>query len=192
MAADILLYGSEVVPVGEDQAQHVELARTIARKFNAKFGKTFAEPKPLLGKALRIKSLVHPDKKMSKSHDTPLNLTDSPEEIRRKLKKAVTATDAKGASAGVDNLFVLLREFGTREQIEFFENERAFGGLKFSELKEALGDQIAAHFAPFRERRAELLADKSQIAEILGDGAHAARAVAGETLAKVKALLGLL
>ena len=192
MAADILLYGSEVVPVGEDQVQHVELARAIARKFNAQFGRAFVEPKVLLEKSLRIKSLLHPEKKMSKSHDEPLNLTDSPAEISRKLKRAVTASDTKGASAGVDNLFVLLREFGTTEQVEFFEDERAGGTIKFSELKETLAAQISSHFAPFREKRAQLLADKSQLAEILGDGARNARRVAGETLAKVKSLVGLL
>ena len=192
MAADILLYGAEVVPVGEDQVQHVELARIIARKFNSKLGKTFPEPKALLSKSLRIKSLVHPEKKMSKTNDEPLNLTDTPEQTMKKFRKAVTATDPKGASLGVDNLFVLLREFGTKEQIEYFENERAFGGLKFSELKETLAQQVSDHFAPFREKRAELLANKSLVAEILGDGAHAARKVAGETLARVKDLTGLL
>ncbi len=190
-AADILLYHPELVPVGEDQDQHVELSRTLARRFNAKFGRTFTEPKPLLEKRLRIKSLIHPEKKMSKTHDEPLNLADSPEEIHRKLKRAVTATDAKGASLGVDNLFVLLNEFGTAEQIEFFTDERAGGSIKFSELKETLATQISDHFAPFREKRAELLADKEQIAQVLGDGAKAARAVASETLLKVKKLVGL-
>lgn len=192
MAADILIYKGEVVPVGEDQLQHIELARIIARKFNNKLGKTFPEPKAYQAKALRLKSLIDPEKKMSKTGDEALMINDSPEEIKRKLKKAVTATDAKGKSAGVDNLFFLLREFGTKEQIQQFENAREDGSLKFSELKESLAEQIANYFQPFRKRRAELLKDPGYIAEVLADGAQKAKAVAEETMKEVKQKTGLL
>src|ERR1700722_1596101 len=94
MAADILLYKPTSIPVGEDQVQHVELARTVARKFNHHFGKTFPEPKTYLSKPLRIMSLADPAKKMSKTGDEALLLDDEPKEIMRKLKKAVTASEA--------------------------------------------------------------------------------------------------
>ena len=99
MAADILLYKPNFVPVGEDQVQHLELARIVARKFNNQFGKTFPEPKPFIKQPLRIMSLKNPDKKMSKTNDEPLYLDDTPAEIERKLKKAVTATTG-GSSPG--------------------------------------------------------------------------------------------
>ncbi len=192
MAADILLYKAEAVPVGEDQVQHLELARTIARKFNKHFGKTFPEPKPLLSEALRVKSLSNPEKKMSKTGDEALLLSDPPEEISRKLKKAVTATDAKGAHPGVDNLMLMLREFGSREQILRFESELENNTIKYSELKEILAQRIAAHFADFRKKRKELLASPETLADILGEGAEKARAAAEKTMREVKEKVGLL
>lgn len=192
MAADILLYKAEAVPVGEDQVQHIELTRTIGRKFNNRFGKTFPEPKALLAKGARIKSLTDPTKKMSKTGGEAILLSDSPEEIRRKLKKAVTATDAKGKSAGVDNLFLLLREFGNKQQIQYFENGYANNTIKFSELKETLAQDIADHFAAFREKRKELLANPQQIAEVLAEGAQRAKAMAQQTMLEVKKRVGLL
>lgn len=192
MAADILLYKPEVVPVGEDQVQHVELARTIARKFNARFGRTFPEPKALLTKSARIKSLTDPAKKMSKTGSDGIFLTDSPEEIRKKLKKAVTATDAKGKSPGVENLFLLLREFGNKQQIQYFENGFANNTIKFSELKDTLADDIIDYFKDFQEKRKELLSNPQKIVEVLADGAKRAKDIAGETMIEVKKRIGLL
>lgn len=192
MAADILLYKPAMVPVGDDQSQHLELTREIARKFNARFGKTFPEPKNYLTKPLRIRSLTNPDKKMSKTGDEALMLDDSPAEISRKLKKAVTATDGKNKSAGVDNLLFLLREFGTKEQIQYFENGLKDNTIKYSELKVALADDIASHFAGFREKKHAILNDKERLAEILADGAHRARATASDTLREVKQKIGLI
>lgn len=197
MAADILLYKANVVPVGEDQVQHLELARVIARKFNSRFGKTLIEPKPILTKALRIKSLINPEKKMSKTGDEPLNIADPPEEIKRKLKKAVTATDAKSFKGnnkppGVENLFVLLDVFGTKEQIEYFTDAYKENKIQFSELKQTLAKNIADHFEEFREKRAELLKKPEQTAEILTEGAKKAKAVASETIKEIKEKIGLL
>ncbi len=192
MAADILVYKSEVVPVGEDQIQHIELARTIARKFNHQFGKTFPEPQQILAKGSRIKSLSDPTKKMSKSVGHAILITDSPEEILKKMRKAVTATDSRGKSAGVENLFVLLREFGNKQQIQYFENGYENNTIKFSELKDTLAKEIADHFAPFRAKRAELIANPEKIAEILADGAKRAKAIAQETMTEVKKRVGLL
>lgn len=192
MAADILAYKPTSVPVGEDQVQHVELARIVARKFNNRFGEMFPEPQVFLRKPLRIMSLTDPEKKMSKTGDEALLLDDTPEEIRRKLKKAVTASEPGKRSPGVDNLFLLLSHFGTQEQIAYFADQQQQGTLKFSELKETLADAIAVHLAPLREKKRELLQHPAEIAEILGEGSTKARQVAQTTLAEMKEKIGLL
>ena len=191
MAADILMYKPNGVPVGDDQVQHIELARIVARKFNNKFGQTFPEPKPYERKPLRIMSLKNPEKKMSKTGDDALWISDSPDEISRKLKKAVTATDGSG-SAGVENLLLLLRHFGTKQQIQYFEDGVKQDTIKYSELKDTLAKEIADHFADFRERKRELLSDKNKLASILADGAGRARQTAQTTLLEVKKKIGLL
>lgn len=192
MAADILLYKPTGVSVGEDQVQHVELSRTIARKFNNHFGKIFPEPQTYLRKPLRIMSLSDPEKKMSKTGDEALNLDDSPEEIKRKLKKAVTASEPGKKSPGVENLFFLLEHFGTKEEIQFFRDAQRADTLKFSELKETLAKEIAEYFAEFREKKAELLKKPEFLAEVLGEGATRARKTASATLEEVKQKIGLL
>ena len=192
MAADILLYKPTSIPVGEDQVQHVELARTVARKFNNKFGKLFPEPKTYLSKPLRIMSLTNPEKKMSKTGDEALLLDDEPEEIMRKLKKAVTASEPGKKSPGVENLFFLLEHFGTQEEIQFFRDQQRKDSLKFSELKETLAKEIASYFAEFREKKKELLSKPEYLAQALGDGAQRAREVASQTLMEVKQKIGLL
>ncbi|MDR3643398.1 MAG: tryptophan--tRNA ligase [Candidatus Doudnabacteria bacterium] len=193
MAADILLYKPSAVPVGEDQVQHVELARLIAKKFNGKFGKIFPEPQTYLRKPLRIMSLQDPTKKMSKTGDEALLLDDTREEIQRKLKKAVTASDASGkASAGVDNLFLLMNSFSPEKTKKYFADKQTEGLLQYSELKQTLADDIYNFFAEFREKKKELLNKPDYLAEILGDGASRARKVAGQTLLEVKQKIGLL
>ena len=192
MAADILLYKPTFIPVGEDQTQHVELARTVARKFNNAFGETFPEPKTFLTKPLRIMSLADPTKKMSKTGDEALLLDDSPDEIKRKLKKAVTASEPGQTSPGVESLFTLLSHFGTVEQQKYIKDQQASGLLQFSELKELLSTSISNYFTEFREKKKELLAKPDYIAEVLGGGSHKARLVAANTLLEVKQKIGLL
>lgn len=191
MAADVLLYKAEFVPVGEDQVQHLELARIIARKFN-RIEKIFPEPKALVNKTARVKSIINPEKKMSKSGDTPIYISDSPEEIKAKLKKAVTASESNGRSAGVENLMLLLKEFGAKEQTEYFQKEMRNGAIQYSELKDTLADAISSYFADFRTRRAELVAEPEIVARALADGAERAREKAQETLQEVKRAVGLL
>lgn len=186
MAADILLYKPNFVPVGEDQIQHIELARIVARKFNKQFGQTFPEPKAYVNKPLRIMSLRNPEKKMSKTGDEPLYLDDSPKDINAKLKKAVTT------EAGVQNLLDLMDRFGSDEQVKYFETAQRQGTIKYSELKEELAQAISDHFAEFRTKKKELLADKEQIAHILAQGAAAARELAETTMFEVKKKVGLL
>jgi len=204
MAADILLYKPNGVSVGDDQVQHVELARTIARKFNNRFGKTFPEPQPYMRKPLRIMSLTDPARKMSKTPhqslrsvagqagDEALLMDDEPKDIARKLKKAVTASEPGKKSPGVENLFLLLEHFGTQEQTDYFRKEQKQDKLKFSELKEILAEGISDYFAEYREKKQELLGKKDYLAEVLGDGAARAKKVASQTLLEVKQKTGLL
>lgn len=191
MAADILLYKPSMVPVGDDQTQHLELARDLARRFNKRFGKTFPEPKNFMLKPLRIKSLKHPDKKMSKTGDEPIYISDSPAEIEAKLKKAVTASSGEG-SAGVDNLMFLLEQFGTKESVGQFRAAIKDSSIRYSDLKMELAHAIADHFADFRKKKKELLADKQLLAQILADGAARAREIAHTTMNEVKEKTGLL
>jgi tryptophanyl-tRNA synthetase len=192
MAADILIYKPTAVPVGDDQTQHVELTRDIARKFNNRFGETFPEPKTFMRKPLRIMSLADPEKKMSKTGDEALMLDDPPDEILRKLKKAVTATDANQKSSGVDNLFLLLEHFGSPEQYKHFEEQQKKNSIQYNELKETLAKTIAEHFAEFRDKKAKLLAKPNQITKILAEGAAKAQKTANQTLTEVKQKIGLL
>ena len=186
MAADILLYKPNFVPVGEDQVQHLELARIIARKFNRQFGETFPEPKPYERKPLRIMSLKNPDKKMSKTGDDPLYLDDTPEIIEAKLKKAVTT------ETGAKNLIETLSYFADKSVVDKFTAEQKSGEIRYSELKSVLATTISDHFADFRKRKKELLNDKSELSKILNDGAARAREIAVPTITEVKQKIGLL
>ncbi len=192
MAADILLYKPTAVPVGEDQIQHVELSRVVARKFNHHFGETFPEPQTYLRKPLRIMSLTDPAKKMSKTGDEALNLDDGPEEIHRKLKKAVTASIPGQKSPGEENLLDLLSKFSSENEVKYFSEAQKTGQLKYSELKETLAKATAGYFAEFREKKKELLNKPDYIAEVLAEGARKAKAVASVTLSEVKEKIGLL
>ena len=192
MAADILLYKPNFVPVGEDQVQHIELARVVARKFNKQFGgKVFPEPKPFMREPLRIMSLKNPNKKMSKTGDDPLFMDDTPAEIQAKLKKAVTATSGEG-SEGVDNLMFLMEQFADKTLVAQFAGAIDDGSIKYSELKGALAENIAEYFANFRETKKELLSNKARLAQILADGAGRAREIASQTMYEVKEKTGLL
>jgi tryptophanyl-tRNA synthetase len=193
MAADILLYKPLAVPVGEDQVQHVELSRVIARKFNNKFGKTFPEPQTYLRQPLRIMSLTNPEQKMSKTGDEALNLDDTFEEIKRKLKKAVTASDPNSRnSPGVNNLLYLVEQFASAESKQYLMARQKDGTLQYSELKEILAKDINSYFTDFREKKQELLSKPKYLAEVLGQGAEKARKVASQTLFEVKQKVGLL
>ncbi len=191
MAADILMYKPNLVPVGEDQTQHIELTRDIARKFNKKFGKIFPEPKPFMHKPLRIMSLKNPNKKMSKTGDEPIYLDDSPKDIEAKLKKAVTASGNEGSS-GVDNLLFLMDQFGSTIRASEFRVAVKDGTIRYSDLKLELAHAIAEYFANFRKKKKELLADQQLLAQILTDGATKAREIAQGTMFEVKQKIGLL
>lgn len=218
MAADILAYKPESVPVGDDQDQHVEIARDLAKKMNRLFGTDFPEPKSLHASGKRIMDLVHPEQKMSKSLGGGILLNDSPADIEKKLKKAVSSAEPrvireamKAAKAGekaadrewkgdanlqkqfqgVRNLFTILLALGTAEQIGNWETLAETGELKFSEFKPTLAKIIADHFAPFRERRAKFMADTKYVDLVIADGAVKASIVAEATLLEVQQRMGL-
>jgi len=191
MAADILIYKATGVPVGEDQLQHVELSRVIAKKFNTKYGETFPEPKALLSHGKRIMSLSDPTKKMSKSDGGGIQLDDEPEVIKKKVMKAVTATKGGDGNPGVMNLFTLLKEFSDPTTYRQFMNEEETGTIKYAELKAQLAEDIARHLDSFRKKRAELAGNNRYLDDILNEGAKDARIVAKRTLKEAKEKMGL-
>ncbi len=186
MAADILMYKPNFVPVGEDQVQHIELSRVIARKFNKQFSQTFPEPQPFVKKPLRIMSLKDPAKKMSKTGDEPLYIDDSPNEIEAKLKKAVTTPE------GAQNLLDLLAYFGDEATHKQFVAAQKSGDIRYSDLKTELAKSVSNYFADFRKKKSALLADKKKLDKILEDGAERAREIASKTMEEVKQKIGLL
>lgn len=193
-AADILLYKASLVPVGEDQLQHLELTREIARRFNHLYGETFPEPKAELPKAARVMALNEPTRKMSKSiPGSFISLSESDAEIRKKISRAVTdAGPVEGEmSPGVKNLFTLLEAFGTPEQVQYFQEQYEAKSLRYGELKPAVADAVVAELAPIRARREELAADPERVWAALEHGAERARKVAAETLVEVRAKMGL-
>lgn len=193
-AADILIYKAGLVPIGQDQIQHLELSRNIAHLFNNKFGETFPEPQPLLTETPKIMSLTDPTKKMSKSAGVKsyIGINDSPEIIKEKMKKAVTDTGkSKEITPATKNLFLLLEILGKKEHYETFLAEHKKGTVKYSQLKETLAQDIADYFAPFRAKRKELEAKPEYVKEILADGAERAHKIARATMREVKEKIGL-
>lgn len=191
MAADIMIYGAEGVPVGEDQVQHVELCRDIVRRFNSKFGETFKEPKPLLSEAKRVMSLTGP-KKMSKSDspNTYIALTDEADVIRKKISSAVTDDGkAEEISPNTLNLIGLYGELTSREEGEKYLAQRKAGEIKYSEFKPALAEAIVKELEPFQKRRAEITDD--DVKKIFSDSAAKLQPQAEKMLADVKTKMGL-
>jgi tryptophanyl-tRNA synthetase len=196
MAADILLYQADLVPVGEDQTQHVELTRILARKFNNTFGEYFKEPKTYEATITRVMSLLEPAKKMSKSlgPNHCLSLSDPPETIKRKLAKAVTDEGGPGGQniSGGRNLLNLFKVLSDDKPLkkELAEQYQA-GELKYSEFKPLLAETIIKVLAPIQARRAELAAKPQEVKKILLDGRDQARLIAQKTLQDVKVKMGL-
>ena len=196
MAADILLYKTPVVPVGKDQEQHVELARTIARKFNKKFGQTFIEPKVKLAKeGAKIMSLTDPKKKMSKSIPTGcLYLFDEPEVIRKKIMSSVTDLEKQVKydlikKPGISNLLTIYSLFSGKPIKDI---EKKFKDQGYAKFKEKLADLLIKELEPLRKKRKELLSRQVYIEEILEQGARKAKTIAQETMAEVKKKTGLI
>lgn len=195
MAADILLYQTDLVPVGEDQRQHVELARNIAQRFNSVYGDVFTMPEAHIPKvAARVMSLSEPDKKMSKSNpneNSYVLVMDKPEDIMRKFKRAVT--DSEGGiyrspeKPGVSNLIEIYAAV-TGKSFEAVENE--FAGQGYGAFKPAVGEAVVEILRPIREETERLLADKGALETLYRQGAEKAAGIAYKTLRKVHKKVG--
>lgn len=196
MAADILLYKTEIVPVGEDQLQHIELARSLAKRFNNTFGETFPLPKPMLPKfGGRIMSLKNPLKKMSKSEpEGCLFIFDSPDEIRKKIKTAVTDSgkeiirdpEKKPAVSNLLEIYHLL------SGAPFKEIEKNYQGKGYGEFKTDLAEIAVNSLEKFRQKNSELSLNPDYVLKILKEGENAARLVAEQTMKEVKEKIGLI
>jgi tryptophanyl-tRNA synthetase len=195
MAADVLIYDTEKVPVGDDQLQHLELARSLAEKFNNKFGKTFIEPKPILTKTSRLMSLDNPEKKMSKSSPAGcLFIDDSEKEIEQKIKRAVTDSgsevkhDVKNKPA-ISNLMGIYSELSGDS---LGKTEKEFKGKNYGEFKKKLVEVISSYFKDFRKEKKSLLAKEKALREVLEEGNQKARKVADLKMEEVKKKVGLI
>lgn len=195
MAADILLYQTDLVPVGIDQKQHLELTRDIAMRFNGIYGDTFTIPEGYIPKdTMKITSLADPLSKMSKSDPNPnacVYILDSKDDIIRKFKKAVTDSESSVRFAeskpGVSNLMNIYRAFTGKS---YEEIEREFDGRGYGDFKLAVGETCADGLAPVRENFARLMSDKSHLEQIMKAGADDAAYNARKTLSKVKRKIG--
>ena len=195
MAADILLYQADYVPIGEDQKQHLELARNIAERFNGTYSPTFTVPSPYIGKVgARVMSLQSPDKKMSKS-DTNANgfisMLDSPDDIMRKFKRAVTDSEAKvyygEGKAGINNLMSIYSCVTGKSNDEIAAE---FDGKGYGEFKEAVGETVIETLKPIQERYNRIFAENDYLTEMYKKGAEVAEKVANKTLYKVMKKVG--
>jgi tryptophanyl-tRNA synthetase len=197
MAADILLYNADLVPVGEDQKQHLELARNLAQRFNSTYSETFKVPEPYIAKTgARIMALQNPDRKMSKSDDNPndcILLLDPPEVIRKKILSAVTDSGSEVRQdldkPGVSNLLNIMSSV-TDRPVADLEND--FAGKGYGEFKAAVADAVVARLEPVQSRYRELLDNKDYLAQVLKAGDEVAQARAYKMLAKVYRKVGFL
>ncbi len=200
MAADILLYQTDLVPVGEDQKQHLELTRDLAESFNKKFGVTFKVPEPYIPKVgARIMSLQVPNKKMSKSDEDANNyvsLLDTPKKIEKKIKSAVTDSDPQARvfydienKAGISNLMTI---YSVLTGKTYAEIEKTYEGKMYGHFKTDLAQIVVEKMAPVQEKYNQLMADKAQLMQILNTNKLRAEAKAQKTLATVYEKMGII
>ena len=196
MAADILLYQADYVPVGEDQKQHVELTRDVAKRFNGIYGDVFKMPEPYIPKVgARIMSLANPEAKMSKSEDEDpgrVCLMDKPEDIMRLFKRAITDCEAEvrydpEKKKGISNLMTIYSASTGRS---FAEIEQEFAGRGYGDFKKAVGESVVELLRPIRKEATRLLADKAYLQKVCQEGAEKASYVAEKTLRKVYKKVG--
>ena len=195
MAADILLYQADVVPVGKDQLQHLEITRDIAQRFNAIYGDVFTIPEPYMGKAgAKIMSLQDPSKKMSKSDENPnasIYLMDDPDTVIRKFKRAVTDSEAqilyRDEQPGIKNLIDIYSACTGKSSDEVVKE---FDGKGYGEFKMAVGEAVVSVLKPLQDRFAELSGDKAYLDGVIKNNAEKAEYYAAKTLRKVQKKVG--
>ncbi|HRX14100.1 MAG TPA: tryptophan--tRNA ligase [Eubacteriales bacterium] len=195
MASDILLYNTDIVPVGQDQKQHLELSRTLAERFNSRYSPTFTVPEPFIPKVgAKIMSLSEPMKKMSKSDEnenTFISMTDDEATIMRKLKRAVTDSDTEikyaSSKPGVSNLLTI---YSLCEGVTIKQAEERFHGCGYGELKEKTAESVIKILKPIQQRQKEIMSDKEYMQIVLTEGAQKAENIARKTLSKVYRKIG--
>lgn len=195
MAADILLYQANYVPIGVDQKQHLEITRNIADRFNGLYGETFTLPEPFIGKTgAKIMSLQEPTKKMSKSDTNVkafISVLDDTDTIVRKIKSAVTDSEARVHYAqGKDGVNNLMTIYSCCTGKDFSEIEKEFDGKGYGDFKAAVAEAVAAELAPVRDEFNRLIADKSYLNACMETGAQKAARVANRTLRKAMKRVG--
>ena len=195
MAADILLYQADLVPVGADQKQHLEIARDIAPRFNGIYGDVFTIPDAYIGKnGASVMSLQNPDKKMSKSDPNPkgyISIFDTPEVIMKKFKSAVTDSEAKVRFAeGKDGINNLMGIYSCCTGLSMEEIEREFEGKGYGDFKVRVGEAVIEELKPVRERYEKYISDKAYLKEVAEKGAEKASRIANRTLGKAMKKVG--
>ena len=196
MAADVLAYRAREVPVGDDQRQHVELMRDVAERFNARFGETLVVPEAVIPEVgARIMDLQFPDRKMSTTGGSPqgtVYMTEEPDAIIKKFRSAVTdsGTDVVRApdKPGISNLIDILAAV---RDVSPEEEEASFSGAGYGAFKQAVADAVVEYLTPVRERYQELRPDEAELERVLAAGAEKARAIASDTLADVREVMGV-
>ena len=197
-AADILIYRADYVPIGKDQVQHLELTRNIAQRFNNQMGKEyFVMPEPLLTEVPKVQSTADPSRKMSKSAGAKhyINVFEEEARIRKQVRSAVTDmgdTKEGEMSAGVENLFSLLKASGRIEAHDSLMEDYLSGSLQYSRLKDAVADGLVAISTEFRNRKAEILANKKEVKNQIKASSYEIRKQAQQTVKDVKELTGLM
>ncbi len=194
MASDILVYKSNLVPIGDDQKAHLDLTNEIVKKFNFMFGETFESVKALGGEGARIMSLQDPTKKMSKTGDESIALSDSPDVVRAKVKKAVTDSGNevrfdKEKKPAISNLLTIYHLLSDKA-IE--DIEKNYEGRSYVDFKNDLAEVVISFLEPFQEKRKQFEKDPGRVEEILAESEEKARVIANNTLKEVKEKMGLL
>lgn len=198
MAADILLYDAALVPVGEDQRQHLELTRDLAQRVNSRHGRTFVVPEPhIVRETAKIYDLQEPTSKMSKSASTPtglVELLDDPKVVAKRIRSAVTDAEReirfdRDAKPGVSNLLTIHSALSGRSVAELEEH---FAGKGYGDLKKELADVVVGFLEPFQAKVHQYLDDPAQLDAVLAEGAERARTIASATLGRVYDRMGLL
>ena len=195
MAADILAYKADLVPVGVDQKQHVELARNIAQRFNGKYGDFFTVPEPFISETgAKVMSLQEPAKKMSKSDDNPnacIYILDEPDVIIRKFKRAVTDSEAEVRFAeGKDGINNLMTIYSSVTGKSFVDIEKEFSGKGYGDFKLAVGEAVADNLKPVREDYARLMGDREYLKKCYTEGAEKALKMSRRTVLKAYRKVG--
>jgi tryptophanyl-tRNA synthetase len=193
MAADILLYKGEIIPVGRDQKQHVEVARDIAQRFNNKYGDIFVLPEEKIRENVAVVPGLD-GRKMSKSYNNTIEIFGNPKKLRKKFMSIVT--DSKGLDDPKDPetcpVYALYKLFASDSQLEEMAGKYRAGGFGYGHAKQELYEMFIEYFKPFATKREELLNDRGYVESILADGAEKAAAVAESTMKQVKEAVGLL